>query len=246
MITRPKLIAHRGHMHGYPENTLAALRYAVRCGARYVEFDVQLTRDQVPVLFHDEPLLRTTGQTGLVTALEYGEIRRTSAHFPDRFGERFVGEPIPSLQDAVALLNQSPEVTAFVEIKRHSIERFGVKTCLDATAGALESAAFDWVLISFELAAVENARRSLHCPIGWVLREYDEASRDTAEALSPEYLFCDVLELPDSKVPLWSGDWHWAIYDIEEPELALQLVRRGAEYIETGRIDYLLSCLGKE
>lgn len=243
MIQPPELIAHRGHMRDYPENTLAALRYALRSGARQIEFDVQLTRDHVPVLFHDEALLRTTGRQGLVTEIEYTEARRTSAHYPERFGERFAHEPIPSLRDAVALLNESRGVIAFVEIKRHSLERFGVETCLGALAAALESASFHWVLISFEIEAVRRARSLLHRPIGWVLREYDEPSHARALELSPDYLFCNVLRLPDTDADLWTGPWRWVIYDIEEPELALKLARRGAQCIETGQIDTLVAGL---
>lgn len=242
----PALIAHRGHMRGYPENTVAALRYAMECGAQYIEFDVQLTGDHIPVLLHDETLLRTTGQAGLVTELSCSEVCQISAHYPERFGKRFVGEPIPTLRDVVALLNDSPHLTAFVEIKRQSIERFGVSTCLDAIATTLEGASFEWVLISFELAALEHARRHLHGHIGWVLRDYDQPSRTRAEALSPEYLFCDVLRLPDSTAALWDGCWHWVIYDIEDPGLAVELARRGADYVETGRIDYLLLELGAQ
>jgi glycerophosphoryl diester phosphodiesterase len=41
----------------YRENTLASLREAARLGARFVEFDVQVTADNVPVLWHDDWVL---------------------------------------------------------------------------------------------------------------------------------------------------------------------------------------------
>ena len=58
----PFLIAHRGNAADYPENTLAALRSAIELGLRHVEFDVQLTRDGVPVVLHDADLRRMTGR----------------------------------------------------------------------------------------------------------------------------------------------------------------------------------------
>jgi glycerophosphoryl diester phosphodiesterase len=227
-------------MHDYPENTQAALRHAVSRGARYVEFDIQLTRDHVPVVFHDEPLLRTTGRAGLITELSAAEASAISAHEPARLGERFVGERIPALSQIVGMLNATPEMTAFVELKRQSIERFGVRLCLEALADALEGARFGWVLISFEREAVSLGREQLSRPIGWVLRDYDNASRVAAEVLAPEYLFCDWHKLPDTAEVLWPGGWDWVIYDVEEPELARALLRRGATLIETGRIDHLI------
>ena len=50
----PAIVAHRGYTGRYPENTLLSLAAAVSYGARFLEFDVQLTRDGVPVLCHDE------------------------------------------------------------------------------------------------------------------------------------------------------------------------------------------------
>ena len=48
---QPKLVAHRGYAHAYPENTLLAIQQAVEAGAKYIEFDVLLSADQLPVLF---------------------------------------------------------------------------------------------------------------------------------------------------------------------------------------------------
>jgi glycerophosphoryl diester phosphodiesterase len=57
---RPLIIAHRGDSFHAPENTLVAAERAWDAGADPWEFDVHLTRDGVPVLVHDESLLRTT------------------------------------------------------------------------------------------------------------------------------------------------------------------------------------------
>jgi glycerophosphoryl diester phosphodiesterase len=57
---RPVIVAHRGDSFHAPENTLEAARLAWEGGADAWELDVQLTRDGVPVVLHDESLLRTT------------------------------------------------------------------------------------------------------------------------------------------------------------------------------------------
>lgn len=56
----PVIVAHRGDSFHAPENTLEAGRAAKKAGAHGWEIDVQLTRDGVPVLLHDESLRRTT------------------------------------------------------------------------------------------------------------------------------------------------------------------------------------------
>jgi glycerophosphoryl diester phosphodiesterase len=57
---RPLIVAHRGDSFHAPENTLEAARSGRETGADAWELDVQLTRDGVAVVLHDESLLRTT------------------------------------------------------------------------------------------------------------------------------------------------------------------------------------------
>lgn len=56
----PLVIAHRGASARAPENTLDAARLGWEAGADAWELDVHLTRDGVPVVLHDESLVRTT------------------------------------------------------------------------------------------------------------------------------------------------------------------------------------------
>jgi glycerophosphoryl diester phosphodiesterase len=58
---KPQIIAHRGWSGRYPENTLAAIRAAIRLGVDRVEIDVQETRDGQLVVFHDYRLDRVYG-----------------------------------------------------------------------------------------------------------------------------------------------------------------------------------------
>src|SRR3990167_1387525 len=68
-------IAHRGaHTHA-PENTLAALMAAKKAGAQWVECDVQLTRDQEAVIFHDTTLDRMTNGSGYVSQSVLSKIK---------------------------------------------------------------------------------------------------------------------------------------------------------------------------
>ena len=226
------LVAHRGNAREYPENTLPAFESALDLGLRFMELDVQLSADGVPVVIHDPQLERTAAMPGTVFDLRAREISRVDAGEPQRFGERFRGTRIPLLRDAVKLLDGRPEVTMFVEIKKESLSRFGHDQVVGRVLEAIKPAHPHCVVISYDLAAVFRARQIGGVPIGWVLSGYDAHSRLKCEALQPEYLFCDHESLP-AKGALWRGTWRWVIYEVETMTLALSLAARGANHIET-------------
>src|SRR5262249_42485690 len=70
----PKVIGHRGAKAYAPENTLASFREARRRGATWVEIDVKLTADCVPIVMHDPSLKRTTGVDRLVAETPRAEL----------------------------------------------------------------------------------------------------------------------------------------------------------------------------
>ena len=101
-IALPRIMGHRGVAALAPENTLAGLRSAARLGLSWVEFDVMLTRDAVPVLFHDKTLRRTTGRPGRMAETDYAAVKDLDAgawFHPD-----FAGAGVPSLEQAVEVL----------------------------------------------------------------------------------------------------------------------------------------------
>lgn len=69
-----RLIAHRGDMTTYPENSLLAIQAAVELGFSYIELDIQLSKDYVPIVIHDKNLKRTTGVNKNVRDLNSDEI----------------------------------------------------------------------------------------------------------------------------------------------------------------------------
>ena len=227
------LIAHRGNARDYPENTLPALQSAVDLGVRFLEFDVQLSADQVPVVIHDHELARTTGLPGCVFDLAAADLVRTEANEPERFGGRYRGTCIPLLSEVVTFLAERHEITAFVEIKRASLRHFGHEIVVSKVLEALKSVRSRCVVISFDLPAVHMTRQRDGQAIGWVLSDYDAHARLKYEAFKPEFLFCDHEKLPAHAPRLWRGPWRWAIYEVDNQELALSLAERGADFIET-------------
>ncbi|TNM97387.1 hypothetical protein fugu_015543 [Takifugu bimaculatus] len=98
---RVPVLANRGGSHDAPENTLAAIREASRNGATGVELDLSFTADGVPVLMHDETLDRTTNGSGPVNKIAFVQLRRLDAGLRHRLRDKYVGERVPTLQEAV-------------------------------------------------------------------------------------------------------------------------------------------------
>lgn len=110
----PKIIGHRGAAGHAPENTVAGFRKARDLGVRWVEFDVQLSRDGHVILFHDDTLGRTTGGRGAVGSLTLAALQQLDAGV--WFGPEFRGERIPTLSEAMVALGELG-LGANVEIK---------------------------------------------------------------------------------------------------------------------------------
>lgn len=71
-----QIYAHRGASADFPEMTEAAFRGAVSQGADGFECDLRLSRDEVPVLWHNASMIERAGHNGLIAEMKYSEIKR--------------------------------------------------------------------------------------------------------------------------------------------------------------------------
>jgi glycerophosphoryl diester phosphodiesterase len=236
----PQLVAHRGNSFEFPENTLPALRSALELGITHVEFDVHLSTDGVPVVIHDANLKRCAGIDRDALDMSWAELSVIPVGETERFGDRFSDVCIPSLAQVVELLGDFPQATAFVELKRASLQKFGPAQMVQYVCAILKPVATRAVLISFDLPAINFAKRNSRLQVGWVVPEYTTLSAIKAEATLPNYLFCDQLKLPGDASRLWRGPWQWAIYEVTTRVQALQLAARGAQFIETMQARHML------
>ncbi|EAR25151.1 YhdW [marine actinobacterium PHSC20C1] len=108
------IAGHRGDKTVAPENTLEALSHALNSAADYVETDVQLTADGIPVLMHDWTVDRTTNGTGPVWKYTYEELAALDAG--SWFGDEFAGASVPTLERFLNLLRWSTK-NAILELK---------------------------------------------------------------------------------------------------------------------------------
>ena len=108
--------AHRGlHSDTIPENSMAAFRAAADAGYG-IEMDVQLTKDNVPVVFHDFTLDRVCGVPGKLKDFTYEELQA--------FSLGNTGEKIPRFEDVLAMVKG--RVPLLIEYK---IELFNTSVC---------------------------------------------------------------------------------------------------------------------
>jgi len=222
-------MAHRGHAARYPENSLAAIEAAAAAGVHLIEFDIQLGKDGTPVLMHDETLARTTGRDDRVFDLTAAELQTIELQADG--ADSADGVHIPTLSQAVALLAGHPEWTYFIEIKRHSLEQFGVDAVVDAVLAEIAACSQQCVIISFDHRCLEAVQQRADVRTGWVLKAMSKATRMQAEALRPEYLLINYHRLLDN-VP-WPGDWQWVCYEIIEAAHAQSLQAQGIDIISS-------------
>lgn len=125
------VIAHRAGRGIMPENTLLAIRNAIRLGVDYVELDIRATRDGHLVIMHDGTVDRTTNGKGAVRDLDFATIETLDAG--SRFDPKYTGEKVPTFDEILALCRnrvlvyvdhkEAPTEQVYAAIKRHGMEK---------------------------------------------------------------------------------------------------------------------------
>jgi len=238
---RDRLVAHRGHAAEQPENTLPAMRDAVALGATAIETDVQLTRDGIPVLFHDRELSRLCAAEGPVHDRSLAELADLRVRHP-RGG---AGAPIPTLEAFVQWLAGIPDVTAFVELKRISLGYFGIEPVLAAVLPRLKALADRCVIISYDLEALQQVRQRSTFPTGAVFDDWSDRHRPDVQSLPAQWWLCDIDTLPPTG-PIEHPGRQLAVYECDDPARARDVLARGVDRVETFAIGAMLQALETE
>ena len=100
-----QIIGHRGWSAKYPENTLLSFEKSIEAGATMIEFDIQLTKDNKLIVFHDDTTKRLCGR--------HLEISRSSS---DALSELKVkDEPVSFLPNVFDKFDS--DINYYVELK---------------------------------------------------------------------------------------------------------------------------------
>ena len=231
IVELPKVIGHRGAAGHAPENTLAGLRKAHELGVAWVEFDVMLTAEGTPVLFHDETLERTTDGTGRLADRRWEDLRGLDAG--SWFAQAFRGERIPSLHQALAVLARTG-LGANVELKPSEDQ--------DATTGVIVAKTLQesWpaglpapLLSSFsEKALAAAADQAPEFPRALLVWEFPGDWRARCDALGATGLHASVKNLTEAQArSVVDAGYALRVYTVNDPDQARTLFGWGAESV---------------
>ncbi len=235
----PQLVAHRGQLQHYPENTWLGLEAAIRAGACWLEFDIQMCADGQFVLLHDADFARTGKNPVSVFETGTRQLQGISVHEPDRLGDRFAPLAVSSLDSVLQHLSGFPDIRAMVEIKEESLAHWGMEAVTAALLDKLVPYRSQCVLISYNHPALCYVQSHSSIQTGWVLTRYDQNHLNLAQSLNPQFLICNADKIPAHENP-WPGNWQWMLYDIIDPDTALRWASRGVALIETRDIAAML------
>jgi glycerophosphoryl diester phosphodiesterase len=236
-----EIIAHRGYSARAPENTMAAIETAIAAGADAIEFDLHVTADGVPVLFHDETLERTSDGSGPLRDVPYLELSRLDAG--SWFGPHFSGEPIPRFVDALSRLSGRVG-RVYPEVKHH-----GHRDDLDVMVEAVRAADLvqSTVFISMDWGALGQMRGShLDVNVGYVVEHVDRAHAAIERAAGDARALVDfdarILLADPSLVELaHRRGVELAVWTVDDRVRAAQLYHLGVRRITTNRVSDLLA-----
>lgn len=231
----PIVVAHRGASSTRPENTIPSFEEAIRLGAGMVEFDVRLSRDDVPVVIHDPAVDRTTDGRGLVHELTAAQLSSLDA------GTEAVPTPVPTLAEVLRCVSGRAAIA--VEIKNIPGEPAFEPTrepIVEAVHGELERQGFDGpvLVISFNPSSIAASKLvAPDVPTGFLTTDLVPPREALAFAASAEH---DMV-LPGTRASIPAGpsfvdEVHAAglrlgTWTVDDPETVRMLLDRGFDAV---------------
>lgn len=251
------IIGHRGARAHAPENTLAGLSEAAAQGARWVEFDVKLTRDNVPILMHDETLTATTGVNRRVAETDFADLAGldTLPNFRLRYPR--------AGQDFVARHGSSPVRIPSLDAALDLAAKLGLRLNLEikpcpgregeTAAIALDHALRRWpgtrpppLISSFSRASLAVAQRAApDWPRGLLLDRIPSDWLDQAERLEVATINVNAARLTEPMTAmLLAAKRPVLAWTVNQPARARLLFRWGVAGLFTDRPGLLLESAG--
>jgi glycerophosphoryl diester phosphodiesterase len=162
---KPAVIAHRGGVERYPENTRQAFRWASDTAkARWWELDVRFDKQGTPFVIHDATLDRTTNRTGTVAGQDLSALRAQGLRIDG-------GYLLPSWYEVLTDVAARPGVQVQAELKVHpttaQLRAFLARLDWTGTRNRVVVTSFDPATLDDVKAAAPDLRRALIAELGW-------------------------------------------------------------------------------
>lgn len=233
----PNLIAHRGAGRHAPENTLAAIRLGASHGFTMMEFDVKLSRDEVPILLHDDTVDRTSDGTGPASQFSFKELAELD--FGAWHSAAWAGEPIATL-NAVARFGLANGLHANIEIKPCAGLEAHTGRLVAARAATLwRGSGVPPLLSSFSETALDAARTAApQLPRALLIDgEVPGDWRARLDALGCQGIHIDQRHaLPELIADILAADRTLAVWTVNDLERARELLQAGCHAVFTDEI----------
>lgn len=237
----PPVIAHRGASQAAPENSLAAIRAAREQGVNWLELDVKITYDGVPILMHDETLNRTTNGQGLVADKTWEEMSQLKL-------EKSLStaiETVPHLSEALNTILQN-KLSLIVELKPCP------GRAKATTMVAMIEMAKIWpegdvfpVVSSFDLESLEIAAQlEPHWPRGLLMDQWDPNWQEGVERIKASALSIEESQLTQDRVAsVVSQRLPLLAYTVNDPARAKELLAWGVSAVYADNPRSILAAL---
>ncbi len=235
-------IAHRGASAYYPENTMSAFKAAVDMNADMIELDVLLSKDNIPVVFHDERLDKKTNGSGLVLDNTLSDLKKLDAG--SWFDTKFKNEQIPTLREVLEFSRN--RILVNIEIKPEAVTENGESGIVELVLELVEELGMEEVVIisSFDYRVLERINKGENNIKKALLYERKQSYGREPSSLAEDYKIdafnCSlqqltdnwILQLNNNKVPFF-------IYTVNDEHTMKSLIKNGAKGIFTDKPDVL-------
>lgn len=238
----PLVIGHRGAAGLAPENTLPAFEMAARLGLAGVELDVQLTRDDVLVVCHDETVDRTSDGHGWVKDFTLAELKKMN--FNQQFAS-FGRATIPTLAEVIDCLKPyGLEIN--VELKNSMIDYPDLEQKVVDLARSKDY--LSHIIFSsfnhYSLMRVKAIDKSLYCGLLYEatpVRAWEYARQLGMDALHPQ--FCELYVPGDTCEEAHKAGIEVNTWTVNEYEDIRKCIEKGADRIISNYPDRVMELL---
>ena len=231
MVNETLIFAHRGSSGTHPENTMEAFKAALEAGAEGIELDVQLTKDLIPVVIHDETLERTTNGSGWVRDHTLAQLQQLDAG--SWFSPNFTGVKIPTLNDVLEWLVKTP-LHLNIELKNGVVRYPGIEKIIVDLLNGFDL--LDRIIISsfnhYSLVEVHNLNPSIETAILFMEALYEPWNY--ANSVGAQGLHCYLpVAVPEYVAAASKAGMPLRIFTVNENEQIMSLLQSNCAAIFT-------------
>lgn len=244
IMSKTKIIGHRGAKGHYPENTMLGFTKAIEMGADGIELDVHMSNDKKLVVIHDETLDRTTTDRGLIKDWKIFDLKnvKTGVKFRNmsKYNHTWHRERVPELFEVLALFAKENTLLN-VELKTDVYDYEGIEREVHhtvATRGMLDRVVFS----SFNLDTLDRLKKhDSNVRIAYLVNELPEDYEQMMETHDLEAYHLRVDSALKNMETLKKNGIFFRIWTVNEREHMEQFIDAGVRAIITDYPDLALS-----